>query len=80
VAALDRGAVREVVEDGVTGGVFDSLDALLAGLPRVLALDRTRVRAVAAERFSVERMVAGYTAVYQALAGRVTPGSRVASR
>jgi glycosyltransferase involved in cell wall biosynthesis len=70
VAALDRGAVGEVVEDGVTGGVFDSLDALVAGLPRVLALDRARVRRVAAERFSVERMVAGYTAVYRALANR----------
>ena len=70
VAALDRGAVREVVEDGVTGGVFESLDALVAGLPRVLALDRARVRALAAERFSVERMVAGYTDVYAALAGR----------
>ena len=70
VAALDRGAVREVVEDGVTGGVFESLDALAAGLPRVLALDRARVRALAAERFSVERMVAGYTDVYAALAGR----------
>ena len=68
VAALDRGAVREVVENGVTGGVFESLDALVAGLPRVLALDRARVRAVAAERFSVDRMVAGYSAVYQALA------------
>ena len=27
VAALDRGAVREVVDDGVTGRVFDDLDA-----------------------------------------------------
>ena len=67
VAALDRGAVREVVEDGVTGGVFDSLESLVAGLPRVLALDRTRVRDVAAERFSVARMVAGYEAVYRTL-------------
>ena len=44
VAALNRGAVQEIVEDGVTGGVFDSLDALIAGLPRVLSLDRQRVR------------------------------------
>jgi glycosyltransferase involved in cell wall biosynthesis len=73
VAALDRGAVREVVTDGVTGGVFDSLEALVAGLPAVLTLDRARVRAVAAERFSVERMVAGYEAVYRALAGRTAP-------
>jgi glycosyltransferase involved in cell wall biosynthesis len=70
VAALDRGAVREVVEDGVTGCVFDSLDDLAAGLPRVLALDRARVRAEAIARFSVERMVAGYVAVYDSLATR----------
>jgi glycosyltransferase involved in cell wall biosynthesis len=80
VAALDRGAVREVVEDGVTGGVFDTLDSLVAGLPQVLALDRARVRAVAADRFSVRRMVAGYEVVYRALAGRVATGRRVAIR
>ena len=76
VAALDRGAVPEVVEDGVTGGVFDSLEALVAGLPRVLALDRARVRAVAAERFGVERMVAGYAAVYQRAGGQPARGPR----
>ena len=80
VAALNRGAVPEVVEDGVTGGVFDSLDAMVAGLPRVLALDRARVRAVAAERFGVARMVAGYEAVYRALAGRTAPAARAAGR
>jgi len=80
VAALDRGAVPEVVEDGVTGGVFDSLDAMVAGLPRVLALDRARVRAVAAERFGVARMVAGYEAVYRALADRTAPAARAAGR
>ena len=67
VAALDRGAVGEVVEDGVTGGVFDSIESLVAGLPRVLALDRRRVRDVAAERFSVARMVSRYAAVYRTL-------------
>ena len=45
VAALDCGAVREIVDDGVTGRVFGSLDALADGVPEVLALDRVRVRA-----------------------------------
>jgi glycosyltransferase involved in cell wall biosynthesis len=67
VAALDRGAVRELVEDGVTGGVFDSLDALVAGLPRVLALDRAAVRAAAVARFGVDRMVDEYVHVYKRL-------------
>jgi glycosyltransferase involved in cell wall biosynthesis len=67
VAALDRGAVREIVDDGTTGGVFDSLDALVDGLPGVLALDRARVRARAVERFSPDRMVDAYVDVYSQL-------------
>jgi glycosyltransferase involved in cell wall biosynthesis len=69
VAAFDAGAVREVVDDGVTGGVFASLDALVDGLPRVLALDRSVVRATAAARFGADRMVDAYVDVYAALAG-----------
>ncbi len=67
VAALDRGAVREIVDDGITGGVFGDLDALVLGLPRVLALDRGRVRAQAVERFGVDRMVDAYVEVYAGL-------------
>ncbi len=67
VAALDVGAVREMVDVGVTGGVFASLDALVAGLPQVLALDRGVVRATAAVRFGVDRMVDAYVDVYTEL-------------
>jgi glycosyltransferase involved in cell wall biosynthesis len=67
VAALDRGAVREVVVDGVTGRIFASLEALVAGLPAVLTLDRAAVRLAAVERFGVDRMVDGYLEVYRAL-------------
>lgn len=65
VAALDRGAVREVVDDGITGVVFENLDQMVDGLPRVFALDRARVRKQAVARFGVERMVREYAAVYQ---------------
>lgn len=64
IAALDRGAVREVVDDGVTGGVFESLDEMADGLARVVDLDRGRVREHAHRRFRVERMVDEYLAVY----------------
>jgi glycosyltransferase involved in cell wall biosynthesis len=70
VAALNRGAVQEIVEEGVTGGVFDTLDALVAGLPRVLSLDRGQVRTRAVERFGVGRMVDEYVDVYERLASR----------
>jgi len=65
VAALDRGAVREMVDDGVTGLVFDDLDQMAAGLARVYALDRRKVRDRAVERFGVGRMVDEYVAVYE---------------
>jgi glycosyltransferase involved in cell wall biosynthesis len=68
VAALDRGAVREVVEDGVTGVVFEGVDEMATGLSRVFALDRRRVRERAVARFGVDRMVAEYEAVYRKLA------------
>jgi glycosyltransferase involved in cell wall biosynthesis len=64
-AALDRGAVREVVDDGVTGIVFEDLEQMVNELPRVFDLDRRRVRERAVERFGVARMVDGYLAVYE---------------
>jgi glycosyltransferase involved in cell wall biosynthesis len=65
VAALDRGAVREVVDDGVTGMIFRDLDHMATGLPQVLDLNRRRVRDRAVKRFGVERMVDEYLAVYR---------------
>ena len=65
VAALDRGAVREVVDDDVTGVACGDLDELTRQLPRVLALDRRQVRARAVDRFGVARMVDEYVGVYR---------------
>ena len=67
VAALDRGAVREVVDEGVTGMVFNDLEQMINGLPRVFDLDRRRVREQAVARFGVARMVDEYIAVYTRL-------------
>jgi glycosyltransferase involved in cell wall biosynthesis len=65
VVALDRGAVREVVDDGVTGIVFDDLEQMVNDLPRVFDLDRHRVREQAVKRFGVDRMVDGYLDIYE---------------
>lgn len=64
VAALDKGAVREVVDDGVTGIVFEDLEQMANELPRVFDLDRRRVRACAVQRFGADRMVDEYERVY----------------
>jgi glycosyltransferase involved in cell wall biosynthesis len=65
VAALDKGAVREVVDDGVTGMVYGDLEQMVNGLPRVFDLDRRRVRERAVQRFGVDRMVKEYLRVYE---------------
>ncbi len=70
VAALDRGAAPELVDDGVTGRVWETLDALIDGLPAVEALDRARVRARAVDRFGVKRMVDAHVRAYRRLAAR----------
>jgi glycosyltransferase involved in cell wall biosynthesis len=64
VAALDKGAVREVVDDGVTGIVFDDLEQMANELPRVFDLDRRAVRDRAVARFGADRMVDEYLRVY----------------
>jgi glycosyltransferase involved in cell wall biosynthesis len=64
VAALDRGAVREVVDQGVTGLIFNDLEAMVHGVPRVFDLDRRRVHERAVARFGTKRMVDEYIAVY----------------
>jgi glycosyltransferase involved in cell wall biosynthesis len=70
VAALDRGAVREVVDDGVTGVVFENLEQMANELPRVFDLDRRRVRERAVARFGAARMVDEYVNVYRRIIER----------
>ena len=74
-AALRCGAVAEIVEDGVTGVTFDTIEAMIDGLPGVLSLDRARIRQRAVARFGVDRMVDEYAAVYAALATKPVVGA-----
>ena len=61
------GSVPEVVADGRTGFVVDDLDGAVAAVGRLGELTRADCRAHVEERFSVEQMVAGYLAVYDAV-------------
>jgi glycosyltransferase involved in cell wall biosynthesis len=72
VAALAAGAVAEFVDDGVTGRAFPSVEALVAGLPQVLAFDRSAVRRQAEVRFDANRMIDAYVEVYRELAAART--------
>lgn len=68
VAAYDRGALREVVDErsGALASPGD-VDALAHAIDRAALLDRDAVRRRAVEHFSIDRMVEGYLAVYRDL-------------
>ena len=68
VAALNKGAVPEVVRDGVSGYSFETLEGLVEGLPKVYALPRDEVRRYVVEHFDVRRMVDGYERLYRRIA------------
>jgi len=65
VVGYSRGALPETVTDGVTGYLVDNVDGAVAAVPRALELDRARVASVTRDRFSADRMVEGYLAVYE---------------
>ena len=65
VIAWRSGSVPEVVADGETGFVVDSVEELTAAVDRVGDLDPHVMRARVKEQFSAEAMVAGYERVYQ---------------
>jgi glycosyltransferase involved in cell wall biosynthesis len=67
VIAFKYGSVIEVIEEGVSGFVVDTLDQAVAAVGRLENLERRQVRAAFERRFTVERMTSDYARIYQAL-------------
>jgi glycosyltransferase involved in cell wall biosynthesis len=67
VIAYPRGALPEIVDEGVTGRLVHDVDQAVAAVESIHLLDRAGCRAQACERFSAARMVTGYLAVYEQL-------------
>ena len=67
VIAFRRGAVPEIMVDGVTGFVVDDMDEAVRAVSLLDALDRRACRQVFEERFTDERMTEGYLDAYNFL-------------
>ena len=65
VLAFRRGSVVEVLDDGITGHVVDTVEDAILALPRVVALDRRAVRRQFEARFTSTRMAKDYLRVYK---------------
>jgi glycosyltransferase involved in cell wall biosynthesis len=67
VVAFRCGSVPEVMGNGVSGYVVDTLDEAVAAAARAVELPRERVRRYFAERFSAPRMAQDYVAIFEAM-------------
>lgn len=65
VIAFDRGAVREVVEHGVTGFVVRNMQEAALAVARLPELDRTVIRRRFEQRFTSRAMVENYLRLYR---------------
>ena len=74
VLAFRCGSVPEIIEDGVTGAIVDTMEEAIAALPGVLGLDRKKVRQRFEQRFSATRMAKDYVGIYRSLLSS-KPGS-----
>jgi glycosyltransferase involved in cell wall biosynthesis len=69
VIAINRGSMPELIDDGVTGFLVDSVDDAIAAVARLGEIDRAACRRAVADRFSVERMADRYIQLYRRILG-----------
>jgi len=67
VVAFLRGSVPEVIDEGVTGFIVQSIEEAVVALERIQHFDRERCREVFERRFSATRMANDYVKIYEKL-------------
>ncbi len=65
VIAFDRGSMPELIADGKTGFIADTVDEAIASVARIDEIDRAACRRHVERHFTVERMVDDYLKVYR---------------
>ncbi|MFC1632769.1 glycosyltransferase family 4 protein [Patescibacteria group bacterium] len=67
VIAYGRGSVPEIVKDGVTGFIVNSVREMAKAVKKIDQIDRAACRKHVEDNFSVQQMVEGYEKVYKSL-------------
>ena len=73
IAAMQLGAVPEIVEHGLSGFLAANRQEFSKIIPRCFELDRATIRQRALERFSARQMAEAYAALYQNIAANRRP-------
>lgn len=69
VIAYPRGSVPEVIDDGLTGFIVNSIEEAVEAVKRIPTISRMECRQTFERRFSVARMTDRYVEVYERVAG-----------
>ena len=79
VIAFNRGAVPELIEDGITGFVVEDETSAVGAVRHLSRLSRTMIRERFEQRFTARRMARDYLAVYRDLLGTAARRPRIVS-
>jgi glycosyltransferase involved in cell wall biosynthesis len=67
VIAFNRGSVREIVDDGLTGFIVEDEEGAIGAFDRLSQLSRKTIRGQFEQRFTARRMALEYLAAYRSL-------------
>jgi glycosyltransferase involved in cell wall biosynthesis len=70
VVAFSGGSVPEIIEDGLTGFVVNTIDEAIDAVRRVDTIDRRRCRETFDRRFTARQMASQYVDIYRQLVSR----------
>ena len=70
VVAFPGGSVREIIDDGVSGFVVNTIEDAVSAVRRIDTIDRRRCRETFERRFSARRMASQYVDLYRQLIAR----------
>ena len=68
VLAYRQGSIPEIIDHGVTGYICDNINELAQAVAGIPLIDRKQCREIFERRFTVERMVRDYLALYERVA------------
>jgi glycosyltransferase involved in cell wall biosynthesis len=71
VLAFRCGAAPEIIDEGITGLIVETVEEAIVAVPSLLALDRRLVRLRFEERFSSARMARDYVRLYRSLLQKI---------
>ena len=64
VLGFNRGAIPEVIDHGVNGFISENKEEMMKHVQQCETIDRSAVRRIAEERFSVEKIGSEYLSLY----------------